>query len=206
MNDSPAPLQIGEFIEQLDSSGLIVSSYVLRTHEAHIRVLNPVRGDDDAHTPWRPIFGDRLDSRTQWNQASSNPELTLEGEPPMGTVDRLVLEALLQVLVDRLEAPVVVAQWEGYAGSDFPETAVRAILPPERESGVWTLPARELLQFERVPMRWWDPQFSWAVGNDIYARSVFVSAGASMIQKILDDPTIEAFKVTPDDPVDIEDL
>jgi hypothetical protein len=43
------------------------------------------------------------------------------------------------------------------------------------------------------------------VGNDIYARSVFVSGSTRLMEALLADPGVECFQVGHGDPVSAED-
>jgi hypothetical protein len=44
---------------------------------------------------------------------------------------------------------------------------------------------------------WWIPaDGSWAVGNDIYARSVYVGGSASCMESILEHPLPESYPVS----------
>lgn len=60
--------------------------------------------------------------------------------------------------------------------------------------------------FVRIPLRRWASDRSRCIGNDIYARSVFVGATRSVIGEILADPALESYPVASDMPVHAEDL
>jgi len=52
-----------------------------------------------------------------------------------------------------------------------------------------------------VPNWWWPAGQEWCVGNDIYARSVFVGGGQECIDAILAEPGLEAIPISPYSPV-----
>lgn len=53
---------------------------------------------------------------------------------------------------------------------------------------------------------WWIPNDQkWCVGNDIYSRSVFIGGTFAAIGDILSDPLLEAYLVSPNQPLDTED-
>lgn len=189
-----------------DSSGKIVASYVTARFDAYARVLNPVCGPGNERRPWSDFLPPgtvALSSEIQWSDFGI--EQSQQREPETGTVDENMLSALLDELAEDDRALVILAQWEGYADADLPSGARLAILPPDRRTGIWTASVADLKALERSPMRFWDPQGRWAVGNDIYGRSVFVGADSGRIEKLLSNPDIEAVRVAPADPVTPED-
>lgn len=194
-----------ELASELDPSGRTVASYTLRSHQSHIRVLYPAYDADGNRVSWVEC-GRAFEARSDitWREVAG-PRRRDTCEPEMGSVDPMVLDVLLRQLLDYGDAAVVVAQWEGYADAEYPTEAHRATLPPERPSAVWSLPPVSLRGLSRGPMRWWDPQLRWVVGNDIYARSIFVSGPEALIEALLHEPALEAFRVSPSDAVAVED-
>ncbi|MGG7464577.1 hypothetical protein [Plantibacter sp. YIM 135347] len=47
----------------------------------------------------------------------------------------------------------------------------------------------------RRALRWWVADASWAVGNDVYARSVYVGGTNELIRDLLAHPDLEALRV-----------
>lgn len=195
----------GRTLPPFSADGNTVASYVTAGFEAYARVLNPVRGPGDQRRPWSDFLpsGTTLAADAQFHDLRSGSKA---GAPMTGTVDDAVLGVLLEALVADDRAQVIVAQWEGYADAELPSGADAQVLPPDRRSGIWALSAAELRARTRTPMRFWDPQGNWAVGNDIYARSVFIGADRELIEALVADPRLEALRVEPSDPVGVEDL
>lgn len=193
-------------ISSLEPSGVTVASYVLDRHDAAIRILNPAHRPDGTVVTWREIGAKALEYRSdiQWADLGVDRRDGNLIEPQMGTVDGAVVAVLLRHLAVAGRS-VYTAQWEGYADVDTDDTDERLLFPPQRPCLVRTSEPRELLQKTRVPMRWWDSTLDWVVGNDIYARSVFVSADAAKIAALLTEPDLEAFSVKPSDSVTPED-
>lgn len=80
-------------------------------------------------------------------------------------------------------------------------------LPPDRTFFLFTgaLLTTKLPQGLRLPLRWWPADHAWCVGNDIYARSVFVGGASDVIEAILHAPRLEAFEVEASSRVSPED-
>lgn len=193
----------------LDPSGATVASFVPDHNEAVIRILNPAYSATGDVLSWRQVGGPSFSPRSdlQWNELTRDLAHPVTTEPAMGTVDRHITSILVPHLaVD--DSPVVTAQWEGYADVEPDRHALLRIVdfPPRRPSVVRATTGGELTRLQRVPMRWWHPDLRWVVGNDIYARSIFLSADQATITAILATPRLEAFAVSFSDPVTPEDL
>lgn len=195
-----------QLLNQLEVSGRTVASFVIARHAAQIRILNPANDDVGPLRRWAEVsesFEPRSD--VQWPDVAGSTTADRSEEPIMGSISVSVREALFSSLVDEDVDGICVAKWEGYADLDYPSEAAWMSLPPDRRSAVWTISAAQLLSLDRAPMRWWDPQLRWTVGNDIYARSVFVSGPETLMSQLLADPSIEASRVRPTDLVTPED-
>ena len=48
-----------------------------------------------------------------------------------------------------------------------------------------------------MPNWWWPAGHEWCVGNDIYARSVFVGGSQECIDGVLSHPELEAISISP---------
>ncbi|UGS26493.1 hypothetical protein K8F61_18025 [Microbacterium resistens] len=195
------------WIADLDPTGTTVASYTLRSHAATVRVLNPAHDRAGNPVTWASVGSApfRLRSDVQWTDVQSRSDRTDIEEPLMGTVDDTVAVALLAHLAPL--GPILVAQWEGYADADVDARgdALHVEFPPERPCTVSAVHADDLLRARRRPMRWWDPGRTWMAGNDIYARSLFVSGPETLISGLLADPALEAFRVSTGDQVLPED-
>lgn len=193
------------WLDRLDPSGTTVASYVLSPHRAVVRILNPAHVDQGRSISWRDVGGDsfRPLSDFQWPDLDLRAKSNIE-EPAMGTVDDAVTAALLRHLAPD-DTMIVVAQWEGYADVCVDENAPRVVFPPDRPCLVRRVPARSLLDEQRKPMRWRDPDLAWMAANDIYARSIFVSGTEHLIESLIADPALEAIRVTFNDRVTPED-
>ena len=200
---SEVPPGTNAILQAIDPSGATVGSYVVPGHDAHVRVLNPAFLKDGECVHWGGPRPGEYYSNFQW--AGQAVEFSLEDEPPAtGTVAKEVVHALLNHLP--ASSCVSVAQWEGYADTPLSRKLPWVTFPPGRRSAVWSMPIHQLSDSDRVPMRWWHPALGWSVGNDIYARSVFVSGPRSLTKALLEDPSIEAYSVLPTDPIAAEDL
>ncbi|WP_309074198.1 hypothetical protein [Paenarthrobacter sp.] len=58
----------------------------------------------------------------------------------------------------------------------------------------------------RLAMNWLPDDAAWFVGNDIYARSVFVAGSLSAVGAILAEPTLEAYPVRRSQRLVVEDF
>lgn len=199
------PLVGGGLLGAFDFTGQRVSSYVLAGHEACARVLNPAYTSTGRPVRWAHVRPGpfRHCSTTQWPQP--RPEASELFGPSMGSPDRRMAAGLLACLDVSAFETVHVAQWKGYTGTTHPDTAQPVTFPPGRESAVWDTPAADLLRLDRIPMRWWHPTLEWTVGNDIYARSLFVSGPRTLIDTVLTSSGLEAYEVNFTDPVTAED-
>jgi hypothetical protein len=198
-------------------SGDAVDSYVGTEFPAYVRVLNPpfIRSTISAQ-PVRPTWADiaqerglSLTSETQWVDLENDDD-QLVFEPDMGTVERTTAEALASVLSLHTATPeeCVFANWVGYASQNVPKDAMRCLVPPGREMYLMTGDVRLLARSseERLPMRWWPRDGAWAVGNDIYARSVFVGGSVAAIEAVMRSRALETIVVDQNTRVTPEDL
>lgn len=193
-------------LHTLDRTGQTVGSYVFAGHEACIRVLNPAHTASRGAVRWDELAPAevRFSSTTQWPQLGIADRADIL-TPDMGSPDPEMAAALLAGLDVSTLDTIHVAQWDGYAESNHPATAHHITFPPGRECFVWTTTAAGLLRQERIPMRWWHPHLNWTVGNDIYARTLFVSGTRQTLNNLLTSPTLETYEVDFTDPVQAED-
>ncbi|MHC2998321.1 hypothetical protein [Microbacterium sp. HJ5] len=203
------PTSADQLVAELTPTGLAVDSYVIRHHDAIARVLNPARDARGEPLTWASLARDSFvpASNFQWRDLEGGLPSEAAMSPLTGGIDdRVARAALLGVLPLPASEEVFVGQWDGYADAEQPHSAQSVTFPPSRESWIWSVHVEELPRLDRLPMRWWHPDLHWVVGNDIYARSVFVSAEEHVIQSILTSPDLEAFRVNAGDPVGAEDF
>lgn len=197
-----------QLVAELTTTGRSVDSYVMRRHEAIARVLNPPRSADRDPLTWASFARGELvpTSDFQWRDLVDGHRFQGTKPPRTGAVEPRVARALLDLLPSPDSGEIFVAQWAGYADAEQPASAQALTFPPDRQSLIWSVHTRDVPFLERVPMRWWHPDLRWVVGNDIYGRSVFVSAAANVIGAVLASPHLEAFRVDAGDPVGAEDF
>lgn len=196
------------FLAELEPSGESVASFVPSMLESRIRILNPARDRSGETIRWKDSEAwpaiPRADS--QW----SNPrDGELSGdlvEPISGSIDTSVLQELFALLPMGADGLFFVAQWEGYADATYPPDALKRSFPPDRRSLVWSTKAADVACRGRVPMRWWHPELAWVVGNDIYARSIFLGGSKELISRVMISDRIETISVGRADRVGTEDL
>lgn len=158
-----------------------------------------LRWEDLAPSAFRP------ESDFQWADLCAGSRPAGVEEPPMGSPDGHTVARLLHCLEVPDAGTFRVAQWVGYVEANYPEGAAMGTLPPGRESAIWDTSVPGLLAMERIPMRWWDSRLDWSVGNDVYARSLFVSGSHRAIGRVLAGSGLEAYPVDFADPVGAED-
>src|SRR5690242_12810483 len=100
-------------LSALDPSGTRVASYVLDSHEAVVRILNPARDARGDPASWRIALGasGNLTSTTRWSAISASAPAGYGG-PDTGTVATAVADVVLGALAGRLREGLIVAQWD----------------------------------------------------------------------------------------------
>lgn len=156
-----------------------------------------------------------ITGRTQWRDvaiqpgASGLPRL----DPIMGGIDMEVAAALASVLGEHTQTPdpVYFLAWAGYAGLNDAYRGSETVLGSYGRqmhvlhgSLVDVGPSAAAREAD-MPL-WWIPEDgSWAVGNDIYARSVYVGGSAECIGDVLRTPVLECVRVAASEQVVAED-
>ncbi|BCW08608.1 hypothetical protein [Arthrobacter sp. NtRootA1] len=174
---------------------------------AHVvRVLNPALVPGGKRLRWSDIAGDvsAIDSETQWNDvvAAASPDLGPYFEPDMGTISEHVARSLLAILSRHTSSEeATFLAWEGYSG--LKDEVVRS---PTVTAGLGRVMhvrhgalslALDPIDSppNRLAMTWLPDDGAWFVGNDIYARSVFVGGSAECIGAVLSHADLEAYPV-----------
>ena len=192
-------------------AGLVPHSF-----PAFARVMNPVRTSKGQRLRWSVIASSSMtvDSETQWSEIVSmvNPDPNEYYEPETGTIDSSVALGLSAVLAEHTQSSAFTfLAWEGYD----------SLLEEVRESPTITIGEQRVMHVRngsielalkpidfpptRLAMNWIPDDAAWFVGNDIYARSVFVGGSVAAVAAVLSAPGLEAYLVRPGQTVVPED-
>lgn len=202
----------------LDATGDRVTSVIPRGYESYVRILNPIELRDGSTVSWTDIVtrnGIEPQAWMQWPEfAAVHGVVFPDGywrEPDMGNPPVSLAERLIEVL-EPDQSTHYFASWAGYA-MEIHGPAVM-FSPYQREmvlySGTLVDEHRALLlpttATGRVPMYWWPSDLHWFVGQDIYARSLFVGCTQSTAKRILKDPNLDAYSISASDTVPTEEF
>ncbi len=192
---------------------LVVQSYVSAGFPAYARVLNPANGFDGAAVRWSKIAqqtGVELTAETQWSDLAA--EFQDEDElinlvPPDWSPDPAVASALTSVLRSHTSSPqdCCFLVWEGYASvADYFAELGAPKIAMSRHRSLFLLNGSlrdACAPFNadnlRLPNWWWPAAHEWCVGNDIYARSLFIGGSQECIDAVLSQPELEALPISP---------
>lgn len=197
----------------LDPTGDRVTSVIPTGYESYVRILNPIELRDGSTVSWTDVVswnGIEAHAWMQWPEFAVVEGVVLPNgywrEPDMGNPPVTLAKHLIAAL-DPDQSTHYFASWAGnameiqgptvmfspyrremvlYSGSLVDE--YRALLVPTTATG-------------RVPMYWWPSDLRWFVGQDIYARSLLVGCAQSTAQRILEDPNLDAYPISPTDTV-----
>lgn len=195
MHTSPPAWAVGSF-SGISFDGTLRD--LLGDFESYIRVYNP------AHDPTAPPGADSrswarastpatvVTVDTQWSDLQVDPVLD---EPTMGDLDTDVAVLLASVLGRHTTTPDECAflLWTGYAEVESLDSAPVIRTGHRTDLAVFSGPITAAVQPQhgRRPMNWRPRDGAWAVGNDIYARSVYVGADSATVRAIHDSPHLE---------------
>lgn len=208
--------------DSLGPAGRTATAYVPSGYEGYARVLNPVvvdrlDGSQDrikwstaAASVAAPVY-----SWMQWDETVVAAEGHLPerwAEPSMGDLDVTVATALAEVPGRHTPTPesCFFAEWEGYGGPAAHEESL-VTFPPDRRMKIYSGPVQAGAQalepglFGRRPLRWWPEDRAWCVGQDIYARGVFIATGKDCIKDLFAHPGLDIHSIRPTDSVFAED-
>ncbi len=169
---------------------LSVSSFVPDVFPGYVRVLNPAWSGSDKRLSWKSLMPDSSgEPWIEWSDVlSSADEESLAKvfrEPLMGGIDpqvASVISRLLEAHSSSLELTYL--QWEGYCDVDFSTASeLKFTVPPDRVMRCMEGSLRDFvnpsgLTRGRIPLYWVPEDLSWAIGADIYARSILVGGGS----------------------------
>lgn len=201
--------------ETLRPSGLTVSQYFPRHFEAYCRVLNPARTGFGTPSRWQSLTDEPVNGLTQWCEVEGHTrEPDGSGHyPVMGAIDTETAAALTDILKSHTTTPTETyyLAWEGYGGLNDSYRASSSVFAPYgRPMFVLAGPLREAVSAAAAvpngaPLWWAAADGSWCLGNDIYARSVYLGGTAACVQDLLNDTRIESYPVSSDQIVVPED-
>lgn len=133
-------------------------------------------------------------------------------EPERGALETTTANRLAKILSHHTETPenCWFLIWEGYNLTQQTKESASIVVPLARTMHVLGGPRgtdSETFSSETFPAPlWWIPNDQKScVGNDIYSRSVFIGGTFAAIGDILSDPLLEAYLVSPRQPLDTED-
>ena len=196
---------------------LTVADFFPLDFEAYCRILNPARSEFGRTMRWSEVGGSSspVSAPTQWTDISGKampgqPRL----DPVMGGFDSKAAATLAPTLRRHTQTPddIYFLAWEGYAGlSDTYRNSelVRASYGRNMyllEGTVDEACSPLATGLSGAPLWWIPADGAWCVGNDIYARSVYIGGSAFCVREILADPELESYPVSPQQHVVSEDV
>lgn len=200
---APIPSVVSS-LSSRDGDEMTVSQYLVGDHVAFARVMNPVRGNGSPPRSWASYAAGlvKVDATTRWNDLVDDSS---QDRPDIGTIDPEVAVTLSRILRSHTRTPsdCYFLVWEGYGGLRADVlTAPRVELPFARWMFVLAGDLRD--GSEKVgesvggrTAQWWLPiDGAWAVGNDLYGASAYISGSEELIAEILAADDIEAYRAT----------
>ena len=166
--------------------------------------MNPVRGHGLPARSWASFAtgSTKVDATTKWNDLVAGRN---QDSPDTGTIDPGLALRLSQLLRSHTRTPTdcYFLVWEGYGGlRDDLLTAASIelrfwrrmlVLAGDLRDGSETVGASA----NGRTAQWWLPaDGAWAVGNDLYGASVYISGSEELIADILAADDIEAYPAT----------
>ncbi len=139
-----------------------------------------------------------------WNETGNGPS--------QGELEKTQLNSLLDILAKETATPgeIWMLIWSGYGGDpdtiglpceindSFTESGREYVL---RQGKIVTVENEVVFpNFEHPPSFWWPRDRAWFVSCDIDSSSTYVGGSTELIEKILNDLTLETFQVNLDDP------
>ena len=202
----------------LDPHGGRVTSVIPPGYESYVRILNPVALRDGSTASWTDVVsGNGVEPQPwmQWPEFAAADGVLLPdgdwrepemGNPPIGLAKRLI------TALEPDRGIHYFASWAGYAMEiegptvDFSAERREMVLYSGSLVDEHRRPVPPTTATGRVPMYWWPPDLRWFVGQDIYARSLFVGCAAGAARAILADPGLDAYRIRPSDIVRNEEF
>lgn len=197
----------------LDPRGDRLTSVIPPGYESYVRILNPIELRDGSIVSWTDVVsrnGVKPEAWMQWPEfAAATGVVFPDGywrEPDMGNPPVSLAKRLIEAL-EPDQSTHYFASWAGYA-MEIQEPTVM-FSPYQREMVLYSgglvdehrTPVLPTTATGRIPMYWWPSDLRWFVGQDIYARSLFVGCTQSTARTILADPDLDAYPITASDTV-----
>lgn len=193
---------------------MTVGDYLPRGHVSYARVMNPMHDGDGQLLAWKTFAAERteVDATTKWTDLL---ERDWGVNPIVGNIEPAVAATLARLLRAHTSTPTecFFLVWEGYSGmrDDLRDTSSITLFPDRR-----TLILTGDLGDGGEPFdgmddgrsaQWWMPaDGAWAVGNDLYGASVYVSGTEELITAVLDADDMEAYRATASMPIVAEEF
>ena len=191
-------------LPSLQGGSMTVGDYLPRGHVSYARVMNPMRDDNGRPLAWRTFAAEQseVDAMSKWaDLLDDKPDVDVR----VGTIEPAVAATLARLLRDHTATPTecFFLVWEGYADlrADLRKAASIMLMPEHRMHVLVGDLADGAEPFEGVAggrsAQWWIPADGvWAVGNDLYGASVYVSGTEELISAILAADDIEAYRAS----------
>lgn len=188
----------------LQGGSMTVGDYLPRVHRSYVRVMNPMHDGNGHPLAWWTFARKQseVDATTKWTDLDNSAR---EVSRTIGTIEPGVATTLARLLRAHTSTPTecFFLVWEGYAGmrDDLRDTKTITILP-NREMLILAGDLADGAEpFDgmdggRSPQWWMPADGVWAVGNDLYGASVYVSGTEELITDILAADGIEAYRAT----------
>lgn len=217
---TPAVTELPAWLREMPGAGaraeLDIEGFLPRPFAAYCRILNPARSVAGDRLLWRDVRenADAVDGATQWADIhdSAQRHEALYLDPVMGGLDSEVAEVLSGILSRHTGTAERVAYlaWEGYADLDERYRSAGTVWAPYGRKmhllqGTLAEASSAASAHQDAPLWWVPSDGSWCVGNDIYARSVYVGGSRDCIQEILENHDLEGYPVRPEQKVVAED-
>ncbi|MEV7414747.1 hypothetical protein [Streptomyces sp. NPDC089919] len=202
----------GEFMTVAGATAVGFAAYARVLHPAHL---------DERPVRWEAVgaaYGRRPGGAVRWHELigvtrdESYGDVSLPGvwdeEPGEGPTPPDVARALVPVLARHTGTPerCWYALWEGYGRWEW--YAVPRFETPHRGRVLMAGPLADadsptsLDPYAELPDLWWPEDRAWCLGGDVDLRSTYVAGSEALITDLLADPSLEAHRVSPTDPLD----
>jgi hypothetical protein len=162
--------------------------------EAVLDVLDRFTGDQPVHCGMWDGWG--------WWYAPGEDPRTAPGtgvmvywpethQPAQKEIDRALTDPRESLAIDRVQYP-----------------RAKSLNLPARSYYLWTGPLRSALAFRHLhdlPSLIWPEDHSWFVGAPIYTNEIAIAGTSTVVDALIADPLLNAYRVTQDDDLDIDD-
>jgi hypothetical protein len=216
-----------DWVVQGVRGGATVGALLPAGFAAYARVLHPAHlGADDnaAEVRWATVAaanGRQAHAGMQWVALTGSWDLYYHGEQPglwdeppeVGSLPLVQARRLVTVLgrFATTGDDCFYAVWDGFGALAVPTKNVATIAIPGRTMLLLRGPLADAATvsmveapFEQSPSLWWPADRAWCVATDIDLVSTYIGCSNACIEAILDEPSLEAWRVNLEDRVDGE--